>query len=207
MMESHEIDATGRRILDAAMEVFSLEGFTGATTDQIAAAATASKQSIYRRFGDKKSLFAALMDDFLTRVRSEIVEVDVSGCGTAQDAVQLLARQFAESILDHRVQQFRRLVVAEATRFPDLGMAYYRGAFEATLEGIARVLDGLVVRGLLRIDDTAQAANHLAGLMLWVPSNQIMMTGRLDSVDSDDIDRAVTSGVKVFLSAYAAHSE
>lgn len=199
-----EADTTGRRILDAALQAFVEHGFTGATTDQIAAGAAASKQSIYRRFGDKKGLFAALVDDFLARVRAQIVEVDVSACKTGEEAVRILAGQLATSILDGRVQSFRRLVIAEAERFPELGQAYYDGAFQVTLAELARRLDGLVDRGLLRIDDTTRAANQLAGLTLWLPSNRIMMTGRLDAVSRADIGDAVESGVRVFVATYAS---
>jgi TetR/AcrR family transcriptional regulator, mexJK operon transcriptional repressor len=201
-MMATEIDALGHRILDAALDAFVLDGFKGTTTDQIAAGAAASKQSIYRRFGDKEGLFAALVTDFLDRVRAQIVETDVSGCRTGEEAVRLLARQLADSILDRRVQRFRRLVIAEAARFPELGTAYYEGAFTVTLDALARVLDGLVARDLLRIDDTVRAANQLAGLTLWLPSNRIMMTGRLDAVAPDEIDAGVESGVSVFLAAY-----
>lgn len=201
-MAADERDATGRRILDAALDAFVRDGYAGTSTDKIAAGAAASKQSIYRRFGDKEGLFAALIDDFLHRVRAQIIDADVSACTTGEEAVHLLAHQLAESILDHRVQRFRRLVIAEAVRFPQLGQAYYDGAFEVTLHALARVLDSLVARRLLHINDTVAAANQLAGLTLWLPSNRIMMTGRLDSVPAAELERGLESGVGVFLAAY-----
>jgi TetR/AcrR family transcriptional regulator, mexJK operon transcriptional repressor len=195
-------DPVARRILDAAMDAFVLDGFAGTSTDQIAAGAAASKQTIYKRFGDKAGLFHALVDDFLTRVRAQIVEVDVAGFATAEEAVRVLARRLADSILDKRVQRLRRLIIAEAVRFPDIGRQYYDGAFTVTLAALADVLGALDARGLLRISDTGAAADHLAGLVLWVPSNRIMMTGRFDSVSAEEIDRAVESAVRVFVAAY-----
>lgn len=203
-MSGTALDATAVRILDAALDAFVIDGFAGTSTDQIAAGAAASKQTIYKRFGDKASLFRALVDHVLISARAQIVDIDVTDCWTGEEAVRRLARQLAGSILTPRVQRLRRLIIAEAARFPDIGLAYYEGAFLLTLAGVGRVLDGLVQRGLLRIDDTVLAANQLAGLTLWLPTNRIMMTGRLDSVTQAEIDAAVESGVRVFMAAYAA---
>ena len=149
-----------------------------------------------------RPLFRAIVDHVLVTARAQIVDVDVSDCRTGEEAVRRIAEKLAASLLTPRVQRLRRLIIAEAARFPDIGLAYYEGAFQLTLAGIARVLDGLVQRGLLRIDDTGVAANQLAGLTLWLPTNRIMMTGRLDSVSQAEIDAAIESGVRVFLAAY-----
>lgn len=196
------LDATSLRILDAALDAFVIDGFAGTSTDQIAAGAAASKQTIYKRFGDKPRLFRAIVDHVLASTRTQIEQTDVSDCRTGEEAVRRLARQLADSILDPRVQRLRRLIIAEATRFPDIGRAYYEGAFVSTLASLSGVLDGLVERGLLRIDDTVTAANQLAGLTLWLPTNRIMMTGRHDSVAPAEIDAALEAGVRVFLASY-----
>lgn len=199
---SDSLDPTAGRILDAALDVFVVEGYTGASTDQIAAAASASKQTIYRRFVDKPGIFRALVEHVLVTARTQIVETDVSDCRTSEEAVRKLARQLADSVLSPRVQRLRRLIIAEAARFPDIGSAYYERAFQLTLAAMSRVLGDLVERGLLDIEDTDAAANQLAGLTLWIPTNRIMMTGRLDSVTAEEIDDALDSGVRVFLAAY-----
>src|SRR5882724_9695340 len=56
-----ELGRSARRrqaILAAATEVFVRQGYLGATTDQVAAAASVSKQTVYKQFGDKQHLFA-----------------------------------------------------------------------------------------------------------------------------------------------------
>jgi len=62
-----------KRILDAALEVFSQQGFRGATLDQIAAAAGLSKPNILYYFAGKEeihvTLLAGLMDTWLAPLR------------------------------------------------------------------------------------------------------------------------------------------
>ena len=50
-----------RRLLDAALEVFAERGFDTAKLDQIAAAASLSKDAIYSNFASKDDLFYAMM--------------------------------------------------------------------------------------------------------------------------------------------------
>jgi AcrR family transcriptional regulator len=63
-------EATRARILDAAAHEFAEHGLAGARVDRIAASANASKERLYAYFGDKRSLFEAVLAAHL----AEIVE-------------------------------------------------------------------------------------------------------------------------------------
>lgn len=52
-----------RRILDAAARLFAELGVDGVSLDAVAAAAGVGKGTVFRRFGDKSGLAAALLDD------------------------------------------------------------------------------------------------------------------------------------------------
>ena len=52
-----------RKILDAAARLFDECGVTAVSLDAIAAAAGVGKGTLFRRFGDKSGLAAALLDD------------------------------------------------------------------------------------------------------------------------------------------------
>ena len=54
-----------RKILDAALEVFSAQGFRGATLDQIAGVAGLSKPNLLYYFDSKEAMHRALLDDLL----------------------------------------------------------------------------------------------------------------------------------------------
>jgi TetR/AcrR family transcriptional regulator len=55
-------EQTKAAILDAAMEEFAHEGLAGARTDAIARAAGVNKALLYYYFGDKESLYGAVLD-------------------------------------------------------------------------------------------------------------------------------------------------
>jgi len=53
---------TRQRILDAAADLFAVKGFAGATTRELAAAAGVNEVTLFRHFGSKKNLLAAVID-------------------------------------------------------------------------------------------------------------------------------------------------
>lgn len=51
-----------KQILDAALDVMAQKGYTGATTRQMAAAAGINEVTLFRRFGSKKNLLIAALE-------------------------------------------------------------------------------------------------------------------------------------------------
>src|SRR5256885_9112683 len=84
-------------ILAAATEVFVRQGYLGATTDQVAAAASVSKQTVYKQFGDKQHLFAEVIGVTTIGVVERLAAVVARTLGDVQDvraALRELARGF-----------------------------------------------------------------------------------------------------------------
>ncbi len=193
-----------RRILDGALDVFVANGFVGTSTDQIAAAASASKQTIYNYFTDKEGLFTALIlevGDTIDDPFERMVE-SMRGASDADSAVRMLATQFTRSIMNTRVQQIRRLVIAEAARFPELARLYWERGFERVLNSVAECLRVLSDTGRLTIADPHTAAQHLAGMLLWIPSNRVMFLGEYRSPEDATLTAYIESGADAFVAAY-----
>lgn len=196
-----------RAILDAAREIFLTQGFAGTTMDQIAARAAVSKQTVYKQFTDKEQLFRQIILDTMGRAVADMVRgatlVLRSDDGLEHDLVEL-AGNLVRAIWQPEVLQLRRLVIGEAGRFPELGAAYFDRGFSGGLDSLAASLRELSERGALRLDDPRLAAEHLAGLVLWVPMNRAMFTGDDTLPPPAEVTRIATSGVQVFLAAYSS---
>jgi AcrR family transcriptional regulator len=72
---AYDSAATRRRILAAATAEFAAHGVAGARVDRIAENAHANKRAIYVYFGDKKALFAAVLEQRLGHI-AEAVPID-----------------------------------------------------------------------------------------------------------------------------------
>lgn len=68
-----------RRILDAALDVFAVHGYRGATLDQIADAAGLSKPNILYYFAGKEEIHVTLLNQLMETWLDPLVEMDPGG--------------------------------------------------------------------------------------------------------------------------------
>jgi AcrR family transcriptional regulator len=192
-----------RAILDAATAIFLREGYLGTSMDEIAARARVSKQTVYTHFADKERLFteivAATVDEASDPVYAEARQLRDSG--DLEVDLGDLARRQLRLVMQPRLLALRRLVIAEATRFPQLGRTFYERGAGRTVAALAETFAGLAARDLLDVDDPLLAATHFNWLVMSAPVNQAMLLGRADP-DPAELDRFAEGGVRAFLAAY-----
>jgi AcrR family transcriptional regulator len=100
-----------RRILDAALSVFSRRGYRDASVDEVAEAAETSKGGVYFHFPGKQVLFRALLDVSAKRLLERVEEAiarETTPVARADAALLTVLRTFAE----HRTMA--RLFMIEA---------------------------------------------------------------------------------------------
>lgn len=193
-----------RAILDAATEIFLLHGFLGTSMDEVAARAEVSKQTVYKQFASKEALFIEIVrsmtGDAAGRVQTEMRE--------PQDAQQLEAelRAYAERqlaiVMTPRLMQLRRLIIAEAGRFPELGRALYEGGPGRAIAGLAAAFRRWADRGLLVLDRPLVAATHFNWLVMGEAVNRVMFLGDEAIPNAAARRRYAVDAVRVFLAAY-----
>jgi TetR/AcrR family transcriptional regulator, mexJK operon transcriptional repressor len=193
-------------IIKAATEVFLGHGYLGATTDEVAARASVSKQTVYKLFGDKEHLFAAVIGETTADVAGRLSGAAMTTLGDAPDArsaLRDLAGSFLRGLLQPDVLRLRRLVIAEADRFPEVGRAWFDRGFDRALVVLGESLQVLADRDLLHnLGDPTRAAYQLAGLVMYQPMNQVMFAGTEALPPGDQLSSIADSAVEVFLAAY-----
>ena len=193
-------------IIQAAAEVFVRHGYLGATTDEVAARASVSKQTLYKHFGDKQHLFAEIILDTTVQLVDGLSDAVASTLQDAQDVRQALrdvANGWVRGLLQPEVLRLRRLVIAEADRFPEVGRAWFDRGFERTLVILGEAMRRLADRGLLHnLSDPTLAAYQFAGLVMYQPMNQVMFAGTDALPPADKLNRIADSAVEMFLATY-----
>jgi AcrR family transcriptional regulator len=126
------------RILDAAAKVFLARGFSGASLEEIAEAASAGKPTIYARYPSKEALFAAVIERLVRRNTG--IEVIAWAGATIPDRLETAAASILTRLLRPEPIGLIRVAVAEARRFPDIATSVSRMARERQTEGLARIL-------------------------------------------------------------------
>ncbi|MEW2386194.1 TetR/AcrR family transcriptional regulator [Micromonospora sp. NPDC047707] len=196
-------DLKRRTILDAALAEFLKHGYVGAGMDRVAARAGASKVTVYAHFADKHALFEAVFTRAVAdaeQAGSAFVDALAESDDLPRD-LGAFAREHIVGVTRPHLIQLRRMLIAEAGRFPDLARAWHRAAPERAHATLAGVITRLTERGLLRAPDPLLAAQHLNYLILSIPLNEAMF-GVRDTFPEADLHRWADEAVRVFLAAY-----
>src|ERR1700737_611368 len=166
-----------RAILDAAGDVFLRNGYVGTSMDEIAAVAAVSKQTVYKHFTDKATLFNELITVTVRDTDGAPGPIVPSGVGPIDEELRAFARHLLRGVMQPRVLQLRRLVIGEATRFPALGRAFHEAGPAAMIDTLATLFARLADQGHLHVDDPRLAAEHFLWLVLSSPLNRAMLLG------------------------------
>jgi AcrR family transcriptional regulator len=137
-------EARPDEILDAALDVFSELGFSGARVEDIAARAGLSKGAIYLYFPSKQAMLEALVRRLADRVVGAAENLVATDGADADKLLRKVLGFVVVQISNPKVSAAPRIVLAEAQRFPDIAVMYR----ELVISRGRRVIAGLCRRGV-----------------------------------------------------------
>jgi TetR/AcrR family transcriptional regulator, mexJK operon transcriptional repressor len=193
-----------RAILDAATEVFLTKGYLATSMDEIAALAAVSKQTVYKNFPGKETLFVEIVSS-ITKRASDRVHDQMPDLGEGEDVGEYLRRYAYRQltiVLTPRVMQLRRLVIGEVSRFPELARALFDRGPKRAIAAMAALFERLADRGLLAINDPAIAASQFNWLIMGEQLKRVMLLGDEAIPKPAALRRHASAGVRAFLASY-----
>jgi AcrR family transcriptional regulator len=102
------------RILDAARRLFEARGVADVGLEEIAREAGVGKATLFRRFGDRQSLFLALLDEHERALQDELLHGQPP-LGPDADPLSRL-HAFADALLDLTLEHRELLLASETSR-------------------------------------------------------------------------------------------
>lgn len=197
-----------RAIMEAATRLFLDKGYDSTTMDDIATLADVSKPTVYSHFADKEKLFAAIVAATTRDIDAIVRSVSDSPVAsrTPHDPLVELGRRLLRALTQPEFIRLRRLVIANAERFPEVARTWYEQGFDRVLAALTQSFKAFAAAKMLRIDDPLAAAQHFVGLLLWIPMNQVMFRTRKKPITEREIENIVDSGVSAFLKGYGPRS-
>ena len=196
-------------ILEVATELFLAHEYAGTSMDDIAAAASVSKQTVYKHFSDKRTLFREVALGSVEQVGSTF-QAEVAAAADAADvpaALLNLARNYINAVMNPMVLRRRQLVLREAGRFPDLARKYHEIGPRRTIDVLSTAFARLAERRELVIDDPRVAATQFAFLVIGEPLDTAMFRGVSRRRTRRELQALADSAVEVFLAAYGSRKE
>ena len=186
-------------ILDAATRVFLSAGYGSASMDAIARHAGVSKQTIYAHFGDKASLFEAIVLAGSDRL-IEPIEAAIGAAEPPSVALVAIGRRYVEVVMGDQALARFRVVVGECGRFPELAQVFYRSGPERAMTRFADYLAAENCAGRLTVANPWLAADQFFGMLRGDPFLRRLLD--LDGTAATDTGSMVEQSVAVFLAVY-----
>jgi AcrR family transcriptional regulator len=155
--------ARRNRILDAATTLFLENGYGETSIDAIVERSGGSKATLYSYFSGKDELFRAVIDSIVSiRVKPEF-DPD----GDVRSELVSFALRRMDVVFSSQHRALLRLIVGERERFPDIARMYYYRGPKRSREFLTEYMTILKDRGLLAIEDAAESAEFLIGMLFF----------------------------------------
>src|SRR6202166_4771938 len=126
------------RILDAAQQLFLKRGYQGASIDEIAEMAPASKPTIYAHFDGKEALFEAVIARVITGL-TNFEDYEPSG-RSVTDKLTSVGTEVVERFPEDTVG-VALATIAEANRFPELSRHVHEADRDRAAAAVSHVLN------------------------------------------------------------------
>ena len=137
-------------ILNAALEEFIAKGYAGTRLDDVARRAGISKGLVYVYFDTKEDLFEAVIRTFLVP-HVEMLQGEIEGSQLSSEALlRGPVLGLMKKIVNSRVHELVRLLIAEGQRHPDLTAFYYEEVVSRGMSVIRTIIDRGIARGEFR---------------------------------------------------------
>ena len=135
-------------ILQAALEAFTQNGFSGTRLEDVAARAGITKGTIYVYFPSKEELFIATLKE---KTRPVFEHLQSLAKDTEEPAIEILRRHLA-FVTEHLIEDtcgrdIFQIMVAEGHRFPAVVDQWYQEVLEPAIGALSSVLRRGVERG------------------------------------------------------------
>ncbi len=186
-------------ILEAAVRLFSENGYAATSVDAIAAEAGVAKQTVYHLFGNKNALLEAAIRQVSAQVAEPLNEIEIA----RRPPVQVLT-VFAERLLDLTMTPqshcFLRFLIGEAAKTDHPTVQPLSAGMSQTQAALSRYLGDQAARGRISVEDPALAAQMFLG-MLAGDLRLKGLLGILPEIDAETRDRQIRAAVGTFLRA------
>lgn len=170
---------TKQEILNAALDLFSVQGFEATSISQIANAVGIRKASLYSHFENKQAILDALIKEVLEQYaeHSIFAMVDWNDPAFTKDkldmtpdaAVQMIQGQLRYILHDPAISRARKMLTIEQFQNPELAKLQTKQNYTDVLTYFTGMIRCLIRKGILLEDDPEMMAAQLClPISVWI---------------------------------------
>ena len=167
---------TKQEILEASLDLFSVQGFEATSISQIADAVGIRKASLYSHFESKQEILDTLVKQVLQQYESHSIfaranwEEDATNLPlTADAAVQMIQGQLRYILHDATIQRARKMLVIAQFQNSELAALQTKQNYTDVLAYFTGLIQRLIQKGILAEDDPQiMAAQLCLPISVWI---------------------------------------
>ncbi len=176
-----ERGSTKREILEAALELFSVQGYEATSVSQIADAVGIRKASLYSHFSGKQEILDTLLETlteeyearsmFSKKKHGDIAEEPALEFWELPDeeAEQLVLKHIAYIIHDPHIAKVRKLLTIEQFRNPELKRLQTKRSYTDVMRYFEELVEVFILQHRLRDGDReVMAAQLCLPVSMWI---------------------------------------
>ena len=167
---------TKQEILEASLELFSVQGFEATSISQIANAVGIRKASLYSHFENKQAILDALVKQVLEQyethsmfARSNQEKAAGDRPLTPETVVHMIQEQIRYILHNRSVSRARKMLVMEQYRNHELAKLQTKQNYTGVLEYFTGLMKQLIRQGILTDEDPEiMAAQFCLPISVWI---------------------------------------
>ena len=170
---------TKQEILEAALDLFSVQGFEATSLSQIADAVGIRKASLYSHFENKQAILDALVRDVLDRYAQRCIfaktdwdkyeDAEEEPALTLDSAAQMIMGQIRYILHDPHISRARKMLVMEQFQNAELAKLQTKQNYTDVMRYFTGLVKCLIRSGVLIGDDSEiMAAQLCLPISAWI---------------------------------------
>lgn len=167
---------TKKEIIEAALELFSVQGFEATSISQIASAVGIRKASLYSHFDSKQAILDELVKEVLEQYETHSIFAKMDWGKDSDnlpmspdDSVQMIKGQIRYILHDPHISKARKMLVIEQFQNPELAKLQTKQNYSDVLEYFTGLINCLIQKGVLPEDDPEiMAAQLCLPISVWI---------------------------------------
>jgi len=191
-------------ILDVATTLLLRDGYGATSIEAVAKRARISKRTFYHRFQNKAELFGAVVHRLVEKLRPQN-DAQLFEGGAFEEILERLALVVVHAALSPQVLALQRVIIAEATRFPELAAVLNeQGARREAIDRVAALLERQARAERFTLENAQFAAEEFLQMVVSGPQRRALGLGT--PLTPDELDRWARAAVKLFLNGWRGNA-
>ena len=151
---------TKERILDAALEMFSQNGYAGTNIRELSASLGLVKSGVYKHFESKESIWNALLDQMIAYYAEHFGSTEhlPPVPDSLEELTQMTMKMVNFTVHDERIIMTRKVLTLEQYRDQRACKLATKHFLTGLTDMFTRIFAGMMDKGLLRRDDPEMLA-------------------------------------------------